>query len=710
MNTFLLNSNISQCLDINDVETVWSIIKTLVYKAMAINIPKFKLRAHQYPKWFTPPLRHQLKCLHTLRKTCKRSPTPSNLERLDHAETEFQQNIIRAKSSYEADLIFNYADRSVSKIYNYIRSITKTETIPTVLNLDSATVTTDADKAALFNQYFHSVFTTSSSTLPDMGYPSIDSLQLIDISETEVYNALISLDPNKALGIDGIGPKILKNCSESLFQPLCHLFNLSLSSSIIPIEWKIHRIIPIFKSGDRSSISNYRPISLLCNVSKVLEHIISNKIINHITTMISPNQFGFLQHRSTTQQLILFLSDIHNAMSNGHQADVIYLDFKKAFDSVPHTNLLIKLWTFRITGCLWEWFKSYLTNRQQCVCINDSTSKTLPVLSGVPQGSVLGPILFLIYVNDLPATVTNTKLLLFADDAKLYKSIANPTDVLLLQEDLNLLNSWSINNLLNFNVNKCIFLSFNAKSLSNYHIGTKQLSQSDSHRDLGVLQSSNLSWSQHYNHILANAYKSFNLLRRTLSKHHSIQTKKKLYISLVRSRLIYSSQLWNPYLIKDIVILERIQRRATKFILNDYSSNYKSRLLNLNILPLMYQFDYYDILFFIKHIKYPTDNFNIFNHVTFSHGSTRSSSHSKLHHKYSASNLLRNSYFCRLPKIWNSLPPIDLNQSFTSIRSFVIGTFWDHFTANFDPENPCTFHFTCLCRNCYCSSLAVNFS
>ena len=266
---------------------------------MAIKIPKFKLRAHQ---WFTPPLCHQLKCLHTLRKSCKHSPTPPNLEHLDHAETEFQQNIIRAKSSYEADLIFNYADGSVSKIYNYIRSTTKAETIPTVLNLDSATVTTDADKAALFNQYFHSVFTTSSSTLPDVGYPSIDSLQSIDISETDVYNVLISLDPNKALSIDGIGPKILKNCSESLFQPLCHLFNLSLSSSIIPIEWKIHRIIPIFKSGDRSSISNYRPISLLYNVSKVLEHIIFNKIINynHITTMISPDQFGFLQHRSFT--------------------------------------------------------------------------------------------------------------------------------------------------------------------------------------------------------------------------------------------------------------------------------------------------------------------------------------------------------------------------------------------------------------------------
>ena len=183
-----------------------------------------------------------------------------------------------------------------------------------------------------------------------------------------------------------------------------------------------------------------------------------------------------------------------------------------------------------------------------------------------------------------------------------------------------------------------------------------------------------------------------------------------LYISLVRSKLIYSSQLWNPYLIKDIVMLERIQRRATKFILNDYTSSYKSRLLKLNILPLMYQFDYYDILFFVKHIKHPTDSFNILNYVSFSHSSTRSSFHNKLQHKYSSNNFLRNSYFCRLPKIWNSLPPIDLNQSFTTIRLCITKTLQDHFIANFDSDNSCTFHYVCLCSNCYCNSLVVNFS
>ena len=154
-----------------------------------------------------------------------------------------------------------------------------------------------------------------------------------------------SLDPNKALGIDGIGPKILKNCSE--FLSLCHLFNLYLASSVIQNAWKTHQIIPIFKS-DRSLISNYRPISLLCNVSKVLEHIIFNKIINHVTALISPCQFGFQRARSTTQQLIMFRNDIQNAVSKGYQIDVIYPDFKKGFDSVPHSNFLIKLWPFGI--------------------------------------------------------------------------------------------------------------------------------------------------------------------------------------------------------------------------------------------------------------------------------------------------------------------------------------------------------------------------
>ena len=427
---------------------------------------------------------------------------------------------------------------------------------------------------------------------------------------------------------------------------------------------------------------------------------------------LTGNSTVYCQEKPSSPSITVFMTDVIDCSKfhrfQSHMSTRCY--FRKAFDSVCHTNLLIKLWDFGITGDLWHWFKSYLTDRQQCVIINNSTSTTLPVLSGVPQGSILGPILFSIYVNDLLSSIQNSRILLFADDAKLYRPINCDTDMSLLQLDIDLLYDWNINNHVHFNTSKCISLSLNKKLSTNYHMANDQLPQQVSHRDLGVLLSSDLSWSHRYDHICANAYKSLGLLCRTFPNCHSIQAKKALYITLVRSKLVYNSQLWNPHLIKDIIILERVQRRSTKYILNDFSSNYKCRLSRLNLLPLMYMFNYYDILIFIKHLKHPSSHFDISQYVTFSHGSTRSASYNKLHHKYSANNLLRNSYFCRLPRIWDSLPPMDLNKPLTMLKSLIVKTLWDHFMINFNSENPCTYHFVCPCRNCYPNFQIINFT
>ena len=653
-----------------------------------------------------------MECLSTQRRAYRRSPTPHNLSRLQQAEEHFQENITQAKSNYESSLINNYAFGANSVIYRYIRSLSKSKSIPSTVYLGTSAAMCDKSKAKLFNLYFHSVFNKESQPIPDYNASEqqYNSLCSFTITEADVFETLSQLDTSKAVGIDGIGPKILKHCAASLSHPLCHLFNISLSNGSVPQEWKTHIIIPIHKSNDRSLVNNYRPISLLSNISKVLERLIFNNISKFVFQSISPVQFGFIQGRSTTQQLLSFLSFIYEAISHGHQTDVVYLDFRKAFDMVQHSRLLTKLWKVGICGNLWKWFKSYLTNRKHCVRITNTLSDTLPVLSGVPQGSILGPLLFLIYVNDLPATASSSQPFLFADDTKLLKTIFQPSDILLLQKDLDSFNNWSIVNELYFGIPKCVFLSFNSKLSSSYHIDSNALSHPSEHRDLGIQMSSDLSWSSHYNMICSKAYRSLALLRRSFGSFGTIEARRSLYLALVRSQLTYCSQLWNPYLIKDILTLERVQRRATKYILNDYTSDYRLRLLKLKLLPLMYTLDYYDLLFFVKSLKQPSDHFNILNYVAFSNSRTRSATAHKLRHNYSPNNKIRNSYFNRLPRLWNALPPINTELHLTTIKSTIYNYLWSHFTEHFNPNDSCTYHFLCPCYNCCNISPTPNFS
>ena len=179
----------------------------------------------------------------------------------------------------------------------------------------------------------------------------------IEISQPDVFDILTSLDASKACGIDNFNPKIFKYCAAPLLQVICHLFSVSLQNSSIPQEWRTHCVIPIFKTGDRSSVCNYRPISLLCILSKVLERIVYNNIIRHIQGKLTKHQFGFLPYRSTLQQLLLFTEKVLEANS---EVDVVYMDFRKAFDSVSHSGLLNKLYSIGIAGKLWKWFQEYL--------------------------------------------------------------------------------------------------------------------------------------------------------------------------------------------------------------------------------------------------------------------------------------------------------------------------------------------------------------
>ena len=424
------------------------------------------------------------------------------------------------------------------------------------------------------------------------------------------------------------------------------------------------------------------------------------------------HQFGFCQHHSTTQQLLIFLNYVHRALNNSNcsQCDVIYLDFKKAFDSVPHQELLLKLWKAGIVGSLWQWFREYLSNRYQHVCINNCKSSTLPVISGVPQGSILGPLLFLIYINDLSPSMNYSNTFLFADDTKCLRPICSPHDRLLLQSDLDVLSAWSTEWKLMFNESKCSLLSIvssvspdHSDNHTEYLINGLPISSCYQQRDLGILISSDLSWCHHISKITSKAYKILGLLRRTFCSSNNVATKKMLYISLVRSQLLYGSQVWRPLQVKDINPLESLQRRATKYILNDYSSDYRSRLITLNLLPISMLLELNDLCFFVRSIKNssPNNSFNISEYVSFSRNHTRSGTHRKLVQSSIRHNRDKQFYFNRLPHLWNSLPPIDLNLSFDTIKRQLKSIFWKSYLAKFNPDISCSYYYSCPCSKCF---------
>ncbi len=320
------------------------------------------------------------------------------------------------------------------------------------------------------------------------------------------------------------------------------------------------------------------------------------------------------------------------------------------------------------------------------------------------QGSVLGPLLFLIYVNDIPVSISHSSVYLFADDTKILKVLQSNADAYNLQEDLNSLDCWSDLWLISLNALKCSHLTFSLtgrEQTTAYKTNGSVMKGATSYKDLGIKICTNLSWSEHISFICSKAYTSLHVIKRNLPPTSSAGLRKKLYLSLVRSHLSYCSQLWRPLLSKDTITLEKVQRRASKFILQDYTSSYKERLLALDLLPISLWLELLDLLFLVKCLLVPPDNFQILDFISFVDNPTRAGSHRKLAYKFNRTSTSRHFYFNRVVRLWNSAPAINLDASFAATKAQITNFFWNYFTCNFDPDTRCTHYICCPCAICH---------
>ena len=389
---------------------------------------------------------------------------------------------------------------------------------------------------------------------------------------------------NKSPGVDGIPPKLLMETVEQISIPLARVFNLSLKEGVVPFEWKEANIIPLFKKGSRNKSENYRPVSLTSVICKLLERLIKDHMVDFLVKhkLLNSSQHGFLKARSCLTNMLCFLEEITKWIDVGSPVDIIYLDFQKAFDKVPHQRLLLKLKAHGIGDSITDWIEQWLTDRRQRVVVDGEVSNWKSVLSGVPQGSVLGPILFLIYINDLD----DSNVLKFADDTKLFRKVNTDGDKQHLQNDLDRLVKWSEKWQMLFNFGKCKCLHTGHRNLNvNYRMGDTVLGTTVKEKDLGVTISADMKVSEQCGIAASKGNQILGLIRRNITykgKNLIIP----LYKAIVRPHLEYCIQAWRPYRKKDIDTLERIQRRATKMIPELRDLSYEERLKECGLTTL----------------------------------------------------------------------------------------------------------------------------
>jgi len=657
---YVISCDLENTINNMNVEESWNKIRNTLDFAITNFVPSKKRCENNRPIWMNRAIVRL--CRQKRRRfaiLCK-NRTDENLTIYRSVEKKCKRAVRNSKRRFEKKLA---KDTNPKPFNAYLRSKTKVRNKVGPLVINRKVITDSKEMAQIFNEYFATVFVSDNDNIPetltDVDGPSIENIQ---VTKKDVIEKIDALKKTNSCGPDGITSHVLKCFKHELSGTLAKMYNKSLASGEVPTDWNNGNVTPLFKKGSKGKPENHRPIMLTSIPCKMLESLIKDKLVEHLdnNNLIKSSQHGFSKGKSCTTNLLAFLEIVMKNVEANIPMDIVYLDFSKAFDKVSINKLIFKLEAMNIKGNLLEWIKSWLRNRKQRVVINGQESTWIDVISGVPQGSVLGPLLFLIYINDLDVAAPLVQVLSkFADDTKLGHPVSNTADQQIFQQQLDSVFKWSQDWSMQFNVEKCKVMHIGSRNQNfDYFMDGKSLKKVDFEKDVGVRINKNLKPSLQCKESSRIALAMLNQLTRAFHYRDRF-TFLNLYKRYVRVHLEFASPAWNPWQNGDIEVLEKVQKKAVSLISGLKGETYEAKLKELNLMSLENRRLRADLIqtFKILNGLDSVDPDTWFTRVEQGRPNTRNTNgENSLQIDFKRTEITKNFFSTRAAKSWNSLP------------------------------------------------------
>lgn len=561
-------------LDASDVDSASQNFYDVIYNMFNQCMPKkrrMNAQGRRFPVWFTRDIIQDTRRKVKLHRDWKRLKTGDSYRLFSDLRSDLKSRVTLAYNSYMQRIESNLKV-DPRKFWQHITSLRlKGGFEPNVSY--KGTKFSGAEAAEAFADFFSSIF------LPDIPLLNTETLHkgsgnsnyvnIGAITCDDVVAGINKLKLNSSIGPDNIPPLIVKSAKKLLCEPLCAIFNLALKSGVYPSHWKLSRVTPIPKSLNKTMVEEYRPIAILSSPAKIFESIVHKHIYAQVKAYLCNEQHGFRAKRSVDTNLLTLVDFISTKLDRKSQVDVLYFDFRKAFDRVNNDTLLAKLSDIGFAPNLLRLLADYLRDRQQFVRLGLYESRPYHTRSGVSQGSILGPLLFLLMVNDLPSVLNHARSLLYADDLKLYMEIKSEDDCRALQRDVDAIFEWSVKNRMEFNSSKCYAMTFGRMRRPicfEYKLNNFTIEKTTVMKDLGVTFDHKLTFHGHMMLLAKESFRRLGFVLRNVRDFKNTKVIKLLYGALVRSKLETSACIWNPYESTYSLLLEKVQKAFLRYL------------------------------------------------------------------------------------------------------------------------------------------------